>query len=132
YATYPSSYDRRASRVAFRLPLDGPVTVAWGGPSKDVNYHVIAPEQRWAYDLLVARDGSTHQGDGHQLSDYYCYGQPVLAPAAGTVITAFDGDPDMPIGALGGGTTASGNHIVIEVAPREYLWLCHLQPRTIR
>ena len=66
YDPYPSSYDDRPSRVAFRLPLEGPVTVAWGGPTADVNYHVFLPDQRWAYDLLVtppammgARSGPT-------------------------------------------------------------------------
>jgi murein DD-endopeptidase MepM/ murein hydrolase activator NlpD len=96
-----------------------------------VNYHVVAPEQRWAYDLLVTRDCRSHKGDGRSLDDYYAYGLPVLAPADGVVVETFDDDPDMPPGRLGGGTTASGNHVVIEVAPSEYLWLCHLQPGSI-
>ena len=57
YEAYPSSYDERPSRVMFRLPLDGPVTVAWGGADTAVNYHVFLPDQRWAYDLLVALRG---------------------------------------------------------------------------
>jgi murein DD-endopeptidase MepM/ murein hydrolase activator NlpD len=132
FGTYPSSHDRRPSRVAFRLPLDGPITVAWGGPTKEANYHVVAPDQRWAFDLLVTRKGTTHEGAGSQLSDCYCYGLPILAPAAGEVVKVFDGDPDMPIGQLGGGTSASGNHVVLKAAPGEYLWICHMQPRSMR
>ena len=56
--------------VRFRLPLDGPVTVAWGGADTDVNYHAVMPDQRWAYDLLVTREGRTHRGDGTRLDDY--------------------------------------------------------------
>ena len=41
YEAYPSSYDERPSRVMFRLPLDGLVTVAWGGADAAVNYHVF-------------------------------------------------------------------------------------------
>src|SRR3989304_4162393 len=103
---YPSSHDRSPSAVRFRLPLDGPVLVGWGGATPDVNYHVIAPDQRWAYDLLVADEGQSHRGDGKKLEDYYCYGLAVLAPAEGTVQAVFDGDPDMPGARLGGGAGA--------------------------
>ena len=126
YRVYPSSYNNRPSAVRFRLPLDGPILVGWGGATPDVNYHVIAPEQRWAYDLLVAENGSTHRGDGSRCEDYYCYGLPVLAPADGKVVDVLYDMPDQPVGALGG-MPAGGNQIVIEVAPRELLYLCHLQ-----
>src|SRR5688500_14307834 len=130
YRVYPSSYDERPSEVRFRLPLDGPILVGWGGATPDVNYHVVAPDQRWAYDLLVAKDGKTHAGDGTQLADYYCYGLPVLAPADGQVAAILDGQPDQPIGAMGG-MPPGGNQIVIEVAPRQFLCLCHLGRGTI-
>ncbi|MDW8265869.1 MAG: M23 family metallopeptidase [Gemmataceae bacterium] len=131
FRTYPSSFDDKPSSVRFRLPLDGPVTVAWGGATPDVNYHVIAPEQRWAYDLVVAKDGKTFRRDGKTCEDYYCYGLAVLAPADGTVHAVSDGEPDMPIGVMGGGKDAGGNQVVLEVAPNEFLFLCHLQPGSI-
>jgi hypothetical protein len=130
YRTYPSSRDDRPSDVPFRLPLDGPVTVVWGGPTRDLNYHVVAPAERWAYDLLVTRDGRSFRTDGRVLTDYYVYGLPVLAPAPGTVRLVVDGEPDSRIGGrsvLGG----CGNRVVIEVAPAEFLFLCHLQPGSL-
>jgi hypothetical protein len=130
YRVYPSSHDERPSEVRFRLPLDGPILVGWGGATSDVNYHVIAPEQRWAYDLLVAKDGKTHAGDGSRLEEYYCYGLPVLAPADGMVVAVLDGQPDQPIGAMGA-MPAGGNQVVLEVAPRQFLFLCHLGRGTI-
>jgi hypothetical protein len=130
YQVYPSSHDGELGTVQFRLPLDGPILVGWGGTTPDVNYHVIAPEQRWAYDLAVAKDGSTHAGEGTTMSDYYCFGQPVLAPADGKVVAVLDGMLDQPIGQLGG-MPAGGNQIVIEVAPRQFLFLCHLGRGTI-
>jgi murein DD-endopeptidase MepM/ murein hydrolase activator NlpD len=129
FRAYPSY--RPASAVQFRVPMDGPVTVGWGGGTADVNYHVVSPDQRWAYDLLVTRDGSTHRGDGTRLEDYYCYDLPVLAPADGTVLQVVDRDPDMPPGQLGGGTDPGGNYIVLQVAEGEYLFLCHLKPGSI-
>ena len=130
YRVYPSSHDERPSEIRFRLPLDGPILVGWGGATPDVNYHVIAPEQRWAYDLLVAQDGETHAGDGSRLEDYYCYGLPVLAPADGTVVAVLAGQPDQPIGVMGA-LPPGGNQIVIEVAPKQFLFLCHLGRGTI-
>uniref|UniRef100_A0A7C2JYL5 M23ase beta-sheet core domain-containing protein n=1 Tax=Schlesneria paludicola TaxID=360056 RepID=A0A7C2JYL5_9PLAN len=131
FRVYPSSHANRPSQVRFRLPFDGPITVGWGGDAPGVNYHVCTPDQRWAYDLLVTRDGSSHRGDGTTLDDYYCYGLPVVAPADGVVVRVFDGDPDMPVGVLGGGTDPGGNHLVLKVAEDEFLFLCHLQPGSI-
>jgi hypothetical protein len=131
YRVYPSSFDNRPSEVRFRLPLDGPILVGWGGPTPGVNYHVAHPDQRWAYDLLVAKDNKTHAGDGSQLADYYCYELPVLAPADGKVVAVLDGMPDQPIGVLGG-NPAGGNQIVIEVAPQQFLFLCHLRRGSLK
>ena len=37
---YPSSHTGEVSQVRFRLPLDGPVLVGWGGDRIGTNYHV--------------------------------------------------------------------------------------------
>lgn len=131
YRVYPSSYDDRPSAVAFRLPLDGPVTVAWGGRGRDVNYHVAAPDQRWAYDLLVTRDGSSYRGDGRSVEDYLAFELPVLAPADGVVHAVADGEPNLAIGGRWNRENAAGNHVVLHVAPREYLFIAHLQAGSI-
>ena len=82
-----------------------------------MNYHVFLPDQRWAYDLLVAREGESFRGDGTELDDYYGYKLPVLAPASGVVFAAHDGEPDVAIGARRWGLAGLGNHVGIEVAP---------------
>lgn len=131
YRTFPSSHDDAPSPVDFRLPLDGPVRVAWGGPTAAANYHVSAPAERWAYDLLVTIDGASHRGDGTAVTDYYAYDRPVHTPAAGLVVEVHDGDPDAlpgrPDPRRGG-----GNRIVLEVAPEQYLFIAHLRAGTIR
>jgi murein DD-endopeptidase MepM/ murein hydrolase activator NlpD len=130
YRTYPSSRDGRPSEVPFRLPLDGPVTVAWGGATREVNYHVRGAAERWAYDLLVTRDGLSFRTDGRDVADYYAYGLPVRAPADGLVRSASDGEPDTALGArslLDG----CGNRVVLEVAVDEFLFLCHLMPGSV-
>jgi len=131
YRVYPSSHDFEVSSVRFRLPLQGVVNVSMGGSTPDVNYHVGFPDQRWAYDLIVRHDGLRHSGQGSALDDYYVYNLPVIAPAWGIVISMVDGEPDKLIGARWSGTPA-GNHIVLEVAPNQYLFIGHLKPGSIR
>ena len=118
YRTFPSSHDDAPSEVDFRLPLDGLVKVAWGGPTAAVNYHVGTPAERWGYDLLVTHDGISHRGPGTELTDFYAFDQPVRSPAAGRVIHVRDVDPDEPPGRPSPGRGA-GNHIVVEVAPSD-------------
>ncbi len=131
YRTYPSSYDDKPSAVDFRLPLDGPVTVAWGGAGEKVNHHVINPEERWGYDLLVTVDGVTHRGNTTALTDYYAYDRPVHAPAAGRIVDVHDGDADAPPGRADR-RRRGGNRVVLEVAPGQYLFILHLKAGTIR
>ncbi len=131
FAAYPSSHDGYRSNVSFRLPLDGPVAVAWGGDEASTNYHVVNPDQRWAYDLWVRRGGKSFAGDSTRLASYFCYGQPVLSPAAGRVVGVLDSMPDVAIGESDV-IMPHGNHIVLRVAPREFLFLCHLKPGSVR
>lgn len=130
YRTYPSSHDAHPSAVGFRLPLDGPVTVAWGGGTGEVNYHVVLPDQRWAYDLLVTEQGRSHRGDGTALADYFAFDQPVRAPAGGVIRVAHDAEPDVAPGERSP-KPAFGNHVVIEVAPGEFLFVAHLRQGSV-
>lgn len=134
FRTYPSSYDTRPSSTCFRLPFDEDIAVMQGGALLDENYHAGSPAQRYAYDLALIREGSTHKGEGYVVWDYYIYGQPVLSPSDGKVISISDGDADqspssetsLPY------KTPGGNHIVIETGTGEFLFLGHLQPGSIR
>lgn len=127
YEAYPSSYDAEPSLVKFQLPLNGPATVAWGGPTGRVNYHVFLPDQRWAYDLLVTHDGVSFRTDGLEVEDYHAYGLPLYSPASGTVFAAHDGEVDVAIDGWRWGLAGLGNHIGIEVAPEQYLFVGHMQ-----
>jgi len=119
------------SDVAFRLPFEGVWFVVWGGDSAIENYHVIAPNQRHAYDIVVWKEGTTHTGDGSVNEDYWAYGQPVLAPAAGTVVGVVDGLPDRTPSEGGDIFNPAGNQVAIQVADGEYLFIAHLQPGSL-
>ena len=127
----PSTFLDYQTKAAARLPFDGTWTVAWGGRTVRQNYHAAYPDQRFAYDILIERDGRTHTGDGSRLADFYCYGQPILAPAAGKVVEAVNDLPDNVPGHMDP-AHAAGNHVVLDLGGGEYAFLCHLKPGSLK
>ncbi|MCB1163061.1 M23 family metallopeptidase, partial [bacterium] len=105
--------------------------VAWGGRTLEENYHASTRDQRFALDLLVMDGDATHVDDGAHNSDYFAYGRPVLAPAAGTVVAAVDSVPENAPGQMDGASPL-GNHVVIDHGNGEFSFLAHLQPRSLR
>jgi murein DD-endopeptidase MepM/ murein hydrolase activator NlpD len=77
------------------------------------------------------RDGHTHEPGSTELTSYYIYGKPVLAPAPGTVTFVLDGRPDQRIGSTDS-RHQSGNNIVIDVGGGRYLLMAHLIPGSIQ
>jgi murein DD-endopeptidase MepM/ murein hydrolase activator NlpD len=77
------------------------------------------------------RDGHTHTGEGTRCEDYYCYGQPILAPAAGSVVWTQDSLPDNPPGKMDP-AHATGNSLILDHGNGEYSLFAHLQPGSLR
>lgn len=127
----PSPHLDYQTRARLRLPFDGRWYVAWGGRDIEQNYHAAVPGQRFALDLLQRVDGRTHAGDGRSPDQYYCWGEPILAPAAGTVVAAVDGLPDQAIGARDTKAVA-GNHVMLDLGHGEYAMLAHLQRGSVQ
>jgi hypothetical protein len=80
------------------------------------------------------------EGDAHEKSSYFSYGEAVYAVASGTVLTARDGMPDNYPGPVedfrvaGPLTleTATGNIVVIDLGDGQFAHYCHLQPGSLR
>lgn len=125
---HPVSYP--VSLTTFRLPFDGLWYVAWGGLDELHNIHVKAPSQQFAYDFVIWQDGATCRNDCTQNDDYYVFGQPVLAPAAGEVVAAAGDQTDVAPGNVIG-KTDPGNYVSLKVAEREYFFIAHLQQNSI-
>lgn len=119
------------TKTALRAPFEGEWFVVWGGRTVEQNYHATTRDQRFAHDLLIRKDGATHAGEGRALTDYFCYGRRVLAPAAGTIVWASDSLRDNPIGETDR-EHAIGNGVVIDHGNGEYSLLAHLQPKSMR
>jgi murein DD-endopeptidase MepM/ murein hydrolase activator NlpD len=128
---YDSPHLGYVVRTPLRLPFRGEWTVVWGGREIAQNYHARTRDQRFALDVLVTRDGKSHAGEGTALKDYYCYGEPILAPADGRVVWLQDSLADNRPGKTDAAHPA-GNAVILDHGNDEYSLLAHMQPRTIR
>jgi hypothetical protein len=121
---YPASLEKASPAATARLPSNLPLRVVWGGDSIKTNYHAVAPDQRWAYDLVI----EPYFSGSSTLEDYGCYGTPVVAPIGGRVVSAHDGEPDEIPGVVSNNFEApTGNHVVILMETNTYLVIAHLK-----
>lgn len=127
----PSEHLDYQTKAALHLPFDDEWTVFWGGRTLAQNYHAAVADQRFAYDILIVKDGTSHAGEGRSNEDYYCFGRPLLAPAAGKVVVAVDGVADNVPGAMNP-REAAGNHVIIDHGQGEYSLLAHFRNGTLR
>ncbi len=111
-----------------RLPLMGRWFVSQGYDGRIT--HRASWKHAWDFEILDGK-GKKHRADGSRLEDYYCYDQPVLAPAQGRVVDIRDGVPDN----VPGDSNLRenwGNTVVLEHAPYFYSQLSHLKPGSLR
>lgn len=114
----------------FHLPSRGTWYVLHGGRARATNYHHGSTHQRWAYDLIVKRDGRQRErgSDRHRNESYYAHGQDLLAPAAGVVTHVVDGVPENRAPERG---RAGGNGLIIDHGFGEYSALWHAIPGSL-
>lgn len=110
--------------------------VIHSGSIRQGNHHSRSPDQRHAYDLSVVRGVDEVKTDGTTNEDFFAWGTPVVAPAAGRIVTAVDGWPDIPPGTdLGKDPNAKlnplGNHVVIDHGDGRYSFLAHFQEGSV-
>ncbi|MSP54149.1 MAG: hypothetical protein EXR69_00855 [Myxococcales bacterium] len=119
------------SSLPLRFPVDGAWTVVWGGDTAALNHHISLPSQRRAADLVITdATGKTHAGDGSKFTDYYAYGKPIYAVAAGTVVTQIDGVPETPLGQLSP-SLPLGNSVILDHGGT-YSLVAHLQSGSVK
>ena len=125
-----TSYLDYETEAELQLPFAGEWFVVWGGREIENNYHVVASDQRFAYDMLIVRDEKTHAGDGSRNEQYFCWGEAILAPGSGTVVEARDDLPDNPPGVMDP-DNPPGNHVWIDLGNAEFALLAHLQNASV-
>lgn len=124
------------SALAYRLPLVGKWLVLNGGmtPTTSHSWGIIG--QRYALDFVKTDDQlNRHHQSGTKLSQYFAYGEPILAAAPGRVVRIEDRIKDAPL--LGFGMcdfmakNFIGNYVMIEHAPSEFGLYAHLAPGSL-
>ena len=78
-------------KAVVRFPLNERALIGWGGDRLEMNYHVIKPNERWAYDILIP----PAEVKSSKLEDYGIYGAKVMAPASGTVVSINNNEQDL-------------------------------------
>jgi murein DD-endopeptidase MepM/ murein hydrolase activator NlpD len=101
-----------------------PFTGIWGviqGFDTIETHHGYAA---FALDFVPAQPKGTREPPrGAPLSDFACYGRPVLAPADGTVVAVEGGARDWPGHVKG---RDEGNYVILQHAPGEFTEFRHL------
>ncbi|HET6462716.1 MAG TPA: M23 family metallopeptidase, partial [Candidatus Krumholzibacteria bacterium] len=126
---FPTTKLDYITKTTLQLPFNGEWFVFWGGRTLAENYHASSRSQRFAYDMLIMKNGESHTGDGKKLTDYFSFGQDILAPAAGTVVWSCDSLPNNEIG-QSNTTHPVGNGVVIDHGNGEFSLIAHLQPKS--
>lgn len=127
----PSELETYEPKTTLRLPFDDEWVVLWGGTKPHENDHVAAPPLRFAYDFVVDSGGSLHRTDGRSNADFYCWGRPILAPAAGRVVMTVDSFADNVPGESPAGYRGPGNFVIIDHGG-EFSVLAHLRRGSVR
>jgi murein DD-endopeptidase MepM/ murein hydrolase activator NlpD len=93
--------------------------------------------QRFAIDwAMVDSHHRAWVGDPSKLSSYFGFGQPEIAAAPGTVVSAVDGiaenQPQGPLTELPPIQNTVGNHVILKVAPGRFLLYGHMKTGSVR
>ena len=119
------------NETALRLPVHNQWRVMWGGDRREQSKYFGSRVSHNALEFVISsRFNKTCRKDGKRNKDYFAYGQPVVAPAAGTVVAVINGVEDNrphspnPFDRL-------GNAIMVEHTTHEYSVVGHLMKNSI-
>ncbi len=112
------------------LPFKEEWFVFWGGTTVEQNYHVAHDDQKYAYDILMVKDGASYIGDSKKNESYFVFGKDIIAPCDARVVKVIKGVKDNIPGELNP-QQLTGNTVVLQVAQNEYLLFAHLKEGSI-
>lgn len=119
------------SEILYSLPFNGSWIVANGGITKETSHSWNICNQRYAYDFYIRENNKTFCNNGKDVTDYLCYGKPILAAADGVVIEIKNLFEDTPIPEKGeaicNASDVRGNYIVIQHSKHEYSTIAHIK-----
>tara|TARA_R110002073_G_scaffold108336_9_gene243575 strand:+ start:2924 stop:3889 length:966 start_codon:yes stop_codon:yes gene_type:complete len=113
-----------------KLPFNEEWMVFWGGTTAEQNYHVAYNNQKYAYDILIIKNGKSFKTDGKTNEDYYAFGKEVTAPCDAKVVQVITGVKDNIPGDLNP-KQLTGNTVVLETANKEFIMMAHFKEKSI-
>lgn len=116
------------------LPFEGHWFVMQGGDTPNVNHHMTVRAQAYGVDFVKVGGQAGRQlasGDMNTVGDFFSWGQTVLSPADGIVVSSVTDLPDNSLGTKDT-TNPAGNHVVIKIAEDQFVFLAHFQKDSIR
>ncbi|MBE3555059.1 MAG: M23 family metallopeptidase, partial [Thermicanus sp.] len=125
-----SANDGIYSKTIFSFPFEGVWFVLWGGTDEVVNYHYKSEQERYAVDFVKMEEGVEFEGTGATNEEYYCYGEPVYAPAEGSVV-AVEEDVEENQPGIPNLDNPFGNYVILKHGSGEYSLLSQLQKGSV-
>lgn len=129
FAPYPES-DRNYTKNTYILPITDEWFVVWGGTNEFLNYHYAYESQRYAYDLIMMKNGQSYKDSANNNENYYAFSREIIAPADGKVVKVLEGIEDNVPGEMNS-SQPEGNCVIIEHENNEYSMLAHLKQNSI-
>lgn len=114
-----------------KLPFSGQWLVYQGGQGIFNNGYQATDDRQFAMDFVLLKNGSPFEGDAKTNEQFYCFGQPVLAPADGTVVRVVNDIGDNPPGESNQ-DAPDGNMILISHGHSEYSILTNLKQNSVK
>lgn len=126
-----SKYVDYKVQTKLKLPFNGEWFVMQGGREIYQNIDAFRDADRYSMVFLVLKDGQTFSGDGTKNEQYFCYGQPITAPADGTVVLVNNAFVDNVPGRTES-VMPGGNRVIIAHGNKEFSLLLHLKQNSIK
>ncbi len=147
----PTNYLNYQTKTDLIFPLIGESFIAAGGRERKQNpAHILVPDQRFAIDIVALAPGSTppdadelianilsgkittYEGSDPKINkNHYCFGRPIIAPGAGTVVDILDGIHDNIPGKRNK-KDIPGNYVVIDHGNGEFSMLAHFRQGSVQ
>ncbi len=125
------NYDQRFEDGKF-MSIGLPVWGEWFVSQGHSGEHTHKNDWRHAWDFEIQDDhGLSYKNSGFSPEDYYCYGKPVMAPAAAMVYDILDGIVDNSVGDMNMEHNW-GNTIILKHAEGLFTKLCHLKKDSVQ
>ncbi|WP_260858538.1 M23 family metallopeptidase [Fictibacillus phosphorivorans] len=129
FETYPET-DNQLSKNTYMMPIQDEWFVFWGGANHFINYHYEIEEQRYAYDLVIVKDGQSYRGTPTLNEDFYAFNKEVVAPCDGRVVKVVNSIVDNEFGSTNV-SNPEGNYVIIQHANDEYSLIAHFKQNSI-